>query len=56
MITVIHKDCGGPALEAESMTNPDRLKDNKELFIICLTCLDEIRSPDELIFGEDMNQ
>jgi hypothetical protein len=56
MITVIHKDCGGPALEPESMANHERLKNMKELFIICLTCLDEIRSPDELIFGEDRGQ
>jgi hypothetical protein len=56
MITVTHRDCGGPAVESDVLHGHEYLKRAQELSLNCLTCLDEITSPDELIFGEDMVQ
>ena len=55
MIIVIHKSCGGPALEADPRHEPTYLKDaNAEIWIRCLTCLEEITDREELTFGEEM--
>jgi len=54
MITVIHKECGGPAVESDVLHGHENLKRANELSFTCLTCLEEITAPDELIFGEDM--
>jgi hypothetical protein len=54
MITVTHKECGGPAVESDVLHSHEDLKRAKELSFTCLTCLDEISTPEELIFGEDM--
>jgi hypothetical protein len=56
MITVTHRECGGPAVESDVLHGHEDLKNAKELSIHCLTCLEEITTPEELIFGEDMNQ
>jgi hypothetical protein len=56
MITVTHRDCGGPAVESDVLHGHESLKSAKELSIHCLTCLEEITSPEELIFGEDLLQ
>ncbi len=56
MITVIHRDCGGPAVESDVLHGHENLKSGKELSIHCLTCLEEITSREELIFGEDLLQ
>jgi hypothetical protein len=56
MITVTHKECGGPAVETDILHDYGSLKSVEQLSIHCLTCLEEITSPEELIFGEDMLQ
>ncbi len=56
MITVTHKECGGPAVESDVLHNHQELKKAEQLSFHCLTCLEEITSPNELIFGEDMLQ
>ena len=56
MITVTHKECGGPAVESDVMHGHEGLKSGKELSIHCLTCLEEITSSEELIFGEGLLQ
>ena len=56
MITVTHRDCGGPAVESDVFHDHQSLRQAKELSIHCLTCLDEITTPEELIFGEGLSQ
>lgn len=54
MITVIHKDCGGPALQPDPGRPVSSLMEAKEIFLVCFTCLDEITDPADLLFGEEM--
>ena len=56
MITVTHRECGGPAVESDVMHGHETLKTAQELSIHCLTCLEEITSPEELLFGEVLLQ
>lgn len=55
MLIVIHKLCGGPALEADPRHTPEYLKEGEgDIYIRCFTCLEEITDREELTFGEEM--
>lgn len=55
---VIHKVCGGPALEDEEIhpDHPPGFLMGQEFSLVCLTCLDEITDPSELACTEVLSQ
>jgi len=57
-IHVIHKECGGPALEDEDIhpDHPPGFLTDEAFSLICLTCLEEITDPSELVASELLSQ
>ena len=57
-IHVIHKECGGPALEDEDIhpDHPPGFLTEEAFSLTCLTCLEEITDPSELVSSEILSQ
>lgn len=54
MLQVIHKSCGGPAIELDPRHSPTYLKDQDDIWLTCFTCLDPIIDREDLLFTEEM--
>jgi hypothetical protein len=57
-IHVIHKQCGGPALEDEEIhpDHPPGFLMEEAFSLTCLTCLEEITDASELVCSEFLSQ
>lgn len=57
-IHVVHKACGGPALEDDEIhpDHPPGFLTEDQFSLICLTCLEEITDPSELFCSEILSQ
>jgi len=57
-IHVIHKDCGGPAVEDDDIhaDHPPGFLTEEAFSLTCLTCLEEITDPADLVTSEILSQ
>ena len=57
-IHVIHKECGGPAVEDDAIhpDHPPGFLTEEAFSLTCLTCLGEITDPAELVTSEILSQ
>ena len=54
MIVVIHKACGGPALEINTLESQTYAIPAADFPLTCFTCLDEIFDKSEVRFSEEI--
>jgi len=54
MLTLIHKECGGPALEPSTAVGEVCALPVDRFPFACFTCLEEIVEESELRFTEDL--
>ncbi|HSA63980.1 MAG TPA: hypothetical protein VLE25_04770 [Nitrospira sp.] len=54
MLTLIHKECGGPALEPNTAVGEVCALPIDSLPFACFTCLEEIVDESELRLSEDL--
>lgn len=54
MIRITHKNCSGPALEADSLEAETRVFVDDDFPLTCFTCLDHILDQTEIRMGEEL--